>query len=157
VREGTSRYLGHFTAVSVFMFLLLISSVVSVDFAFAQSQTTEGQFPQSIIASSNTDSTPHLLKLKATQQGGTGAQEVSGFNLDVTNTVSAQLNSQLLVFVTDSSVRVIEAKVRTASDQVIDLIPSTSLQSTNAFALSNVPAGVYALDVITQKGNTRAA
>jgi hypothetical protein len=157
VREGTPRYLGHFTAVSVFMFLLLISSVVSVDFAFAQSQTTEGQFPQSIIASSNTDSTPHLLKLKATQQGGTGGQEVSGFNLDVTNTVSAQLNSQLLVFVTDSSVRVIEAKVRTASDQVIDLIPSTSLQSTNAFALSNVPAGVYALDVITQKGNTRAA
>ena len=50
-----------------------------------------------------------------------------------------------------------EAKVRTASDQVIDLVLSTSPQSTNAFSLANVPAGVYALDVITQKGNTRAA
>ena len=157
VREDTPRYLGHYTAVSLFMFLLLISSIVSVDFAFGQSQTTEGQFPPSIIASSSTDTTPHLLKLKATQQGGTGAQEVSGFNLDVTNTVSAQINSQLQVFVTDSSVRVIEAKVRTASDQVIDLVPSTSPQSTNAFSLANVPAGVYALDVITQKGNTRGA
>ena len=139
------------------MLLLLISSIVSVNFAFAQSQTAEGQFPQSIIASSSTDTTPHLLKLKATQQGSTGAQEVSGFNLDVTNTVSAQINSQLLVFVTDSSVRIIEAKVRTASDQVIDLVSSTSPQSTNAFSLANVPAGVYSLDVITQKVNTRAA
>ena len=31
----------------------------------------------------------------------------------MTNVVAAQINSQVLVFVTDSSVRVIEAKVRT--------------------------------------------
>ena len=122
VRGDTPRYLGHFTAVSLFILLLLISSILSIDFAFGQDQTTEGQFPQSIIASSSTDSTPHLLKHKATQQDDTGTQEVSGFNLDATNTVSAQINSQLHVFVTDSSVRVMEAKVRTASDQVIDLV-----------------------------------
>ena len=81
VREGTPRYLGHFTAVSVFMFLLLISSVVSVDFAFAQSQTTEGQFPQSIIASSNTDSTPHLLKLKATNKVVLGLRKLVDLTL----------------------------------------------------------------------------
>ena len=66
------------------------------------------------------------------------------------------MNSQLLVFVTDSSVRIMEAKVRTASNQVINL-PSTSPQASNAFSLTNLPTGVYALDVITQKGNTKAA
>jgi hypothetical protein len=50
-----------------------------------------------------------------------------------------------------------EAKVRTASNQVINLVPSTSPQASNAFSLTNLPAGVYALDVITQKGNTKAA
>jgi hypothetical protein len=79
---------------------------------------------------------------------------VSGFSLDTTNTLTAQLNSQLLVFVTDSSVQVVEAKVTTASDQLINLIPSTQA---NAFSLANLPAGVYTLDVITQKGNTKAA
>ena len=138
------------------MFLLLISSLVSVNFTFASSQTAEGQFPQSIIASTSTDTTTHLLELKATQQGGTESR-VSGFSLDVTNVVSAQANSQLLVFVTDSSVRIMEAKVRTASNQVINLVPSTSPQASNAFSLTNLPAGVYALDVIAQKGNTKAA
>jgi hypothetical protein len=64
------------------------------------------------------------------------------------------MNSQLLVFVTDSSVRIMEAKVRTTSNQVINLIPSTSPQASNAFSLTNLPAGVYAL---SQKGNTKAA
>jgi hypothetical protein len=54
------------------------------------------------------------------------------------------------VFVTDSSIIVIEAKVKTASDQFIDLVPSTKA---NAFSLANLPAGVYNLDVITQKGD----
>jgi hypothetical protein len=134
------------------MFLLLISSV-AVNFSFAQ--TTDG-FPQSIIVSSSTNTSPHLLKLKATQQGGTEAR-VSGFNLDATNAVGAQANSQLLIMVTDSSVRVMEAKVRTVSDQVINLVPSTFQQATNAFSLTNLAAGVYTLDVITQKGNTKAA
>jgi hypothetical protein len=122
---------------------LLISSVLSVNFSFGQAPE---EFPQSIIVSSSTDTTPHLLKLKATQQGSTETL-VSGFNLDATNAVGAQANSQLLILVTDSSVRVIEAKVRTASDQVIDLIPTTSQQATNTFSLTNLAAGVYTLDV----------
>jgi hypothetical protein len=96
VREDTLRNLWHFSAISLFLFLLLNSSLVSVNFTFASSQTAEGQFPQSIIASSSTETTPHLLELKATQQGDTESR-VSGFSLDVTNTVSAQMNSQLLV------------------------------------------------------------
>ena len=72
----------------------------------------------------------------------------------MTNVVSAQINSQVLVFVTDSSVRVVEAKVRTVSDQLIDLVPSSQA---NAFSLANLPVGVYTLDVMTQKGNAKAA
>ena len=45
----------------------------------------------------------------------------------------------------------------TVSDQLIDLIPSTTPRAPNAFSLANLPAGVYTLDLITQKGNTRAA
>ena len=72
----------------------------------------------------------------------------------MTNVVAAQINSQVLVFVIDSSVRVLEAKVRTVSDQLIDLVPSSQA---NAFSLANLPVGVYTLDVITQKGNAKAA
>ena len=149
------RNLGHFSAVLLFLFLLLISSLVSANFTFASSQTTEGQFPQSIIASSSTDTTPHALELKAVQdEDNAEPRRVSGFRLDMTNVVTAQINSQLLVFVTDSSVRVLEAKVRTVSDQLIDLVPSTQV---NAFSLANLPVGVYTLDVMTQKGNAKAA
>jgi hypothetical protein len=154
VRENTPRYLGHFTAVSLFMFLLLISSLVSGNFAFAS--TEERRFPQSIITASSTDTTPHALKLKAMQQGDAEPKRVSGFKIDLTNVVTAQINSQILVFVTDSSVKVLEAKVRTVSDQLIDLIPSTTTQA-NAFSLVNLPVGVYTLDIITQKGNAKAA
>jgi hypothetical protein len=72
----------------------------------------------------------------------------------MTNVVAAQVNSQLLVFVTDSSVKVSEAKVRTVSDRLIDLVPSSQA---NAFSLANLPVGVYTLDVMTQKGNAKAA
>jgi hypothetical protein len=107
--------------------------------------------PQSIIASSSTNTTPHVLELKAVQdEDNAEPRKVSGFRLDMTNVVAAQINSRLLVFVTDSSVRVLEAKVRTVSDQLIDLVPSTQA---NAFSLANLPVGVYTLDVITQKGN----
>jgi hypothetical protein len=68
------------------MFLLLISSVIPLNLTFAQ---TEGQFPQSIIASSSTDTTPHLLNLKTTQQENREPMRVSGFNLDITNVVTA--------------------------------------------------------------------
>src|SRR5829696_6014739 len=135
------------------MFLLIISSLVSGNFTFAS--TEEGQFPQSIIAASSTDTTPHALELRAMQEGDNAEpRKVSQFKLDMTNVVTAQVNSQLLVFVTDSSVRVLEAKVRTVSGQLIDLVPSIQA---NAFSLANLPVGVYTLDVITQKGNVRAA
>lgn len=140
-------------SLSILVFLLLISSVIPVNSSFAQ--TTDG-FPESIIVSSSTDTTPHLLKLKATQQDGTEFL-VSGFSLDATNAVGAQANSQLLVLVTDSALRIMEAKVRTASDQVIDLVPVNPQQTTGTFSLTNLAAGVYTLDVIAQKGNTQAA
>ena len=120
------------------------------------SQNDNQQFPPSIIAASSTDTTPHALKLKAIQQGDAEPRRVSGFKVDLTNVVTAQINSQILVFVTDNSVRVLEAKVRTVSDQLIDLIPSTTTQA-NAFSLVNLPVGVYTLDIITQKGNAKAA
>ena len=145
---------GDFTAVSLVIFLLVLVLVVPVYFTFSSQTVEEEQFPQNVIASSSTDTNPHLLKLKATQQGDAEPEEVSRFNLDITNVVGAQANSQLLVFVTDSSVRIIEAKVKTVSDQLIDLVPSSQA---NAFSLANLPVGVYTLDVITQKGNTKAA
>src|SRR5829696_9132111 len=135
------------------MFLLLISSLVSGNFTFASSE--EGQFPQSIIAASSTDTTPHALELRAIQDGDNAEpRKVSQFKLDMTNVVTAQVNSQLLVFVTDSSVRVLEAKVRTVSDQLIDLVPTIQA---NAFSLANLPVGVYTLDIIAQKGNAKVA
>jgi hypothetical protein len=140
---------------SLLIFLLIVLLVVPVNITFS-SRTVEGeQFPQSIIAASSTDTTPHALELRAIQDGdNAGPKKVSGFKLDMTNVVAAQINSQVLVFVTDSSVKVSEAKVRTVSDQLIDLVPSSQA---NAFSLTNLPVGVYTLDVITQKGNAKAA
>ena len=154
----TSRYLGYFTAASFLIFLLIVSLVVPVNIAFSSRTVGGEQFPQSITASSSADTTPHSLELRAVQDGDNAEpRKVSGFRLDMTNVVTAQINSQLLVFVTDdNSVQVIEAKIRPVSGQLIDLVPSTTTQ-TNAFSLSGFPVGVYTLDVITQKGNTEAA
>ena len=140
-RPDTSRRTGYFTAASFLIFLLVIASVLPVNFTFAQSQTAEGgQFPQGIIAASSTDTTPHALELRAIQDGDNAEpKRVSGFKLDMTNVVTAQINTQVLVFVTDSSLKVSEAKVRTVSDQLIDLVPSTQA---NAFSLANLPVGV---------------
>jgi hypothetical protein len=59
--------------------------------------------------------------------------------------------------VTDNSLRITVAKVRTSFNQVINLVPTTSQQSTGAFSLGNVPGGVHTLDVITQKADAKAA
>jgi hypothetical protein len=139
--------------------ILLIGIISSSSYAYAQqsSQRSNQKFPPSIIAASSTDTTPHALKLKATLQGEDGQpKKVSGFKIDLKNVVTAQINSQVLVFVTDSSLQVIGAKIRTISGQLIDLVPSTTIQ-TNAFSLAGLPIGVYTLDIITQKGNTKAA
>jgi hypothetical protein len=140
---------------SVLLIGIIISSSSHV-YAQQSSQRSNQKFPSSITAASSTDTTPHVLKLKATQQGEDGQpKKVSGFKIGLKNVVTAQINSQVLVFITDNSVKVIGAKVRTASDQLIDLIPSTG--QTNVFSLRGLPLGVYTLDIITQKGNTKAA
>jgi hypothetical protein len=154
VRAGISRRIGNFTAASFLIFLLIVLLVVPVNINFSSQTLEEEQFPQSIIAASSTDTTPHSLELRAIQDGDNAEpKKVSGFKLDMTNVVGAQINSQVLVFVTDSSVKVSEAKVRTVSDQLIDLVPSSQA---NAFSLTNPPVGVYTFDIITQKGNTKA-
>ena len=86
-----------------FLSSILLIEIGSTAYTFAQGQPSN-QFPQSIIAFSNVDTTPHVLELKAIQQGDEEPRKVSGFNLDVANTVTAQINSQILLFVTDSSV-----------------------------------------------------
>jgi hypothetical protein len=64
------------------MFLLIISLVLPVHITFAQSQTAaEGQFPQSIIAASSTDTTPHVLELRATQDGDNAEPKKVDLNL----------------------------------------------------------------------------
>ena len=141
--------------------ILLIGIISSSSHAYAQQssrQSSNQELPESIIAASSTDTTPHVLKLRATQQGEDGQpKKVSGFKIDLTNVVTTQINSQVLVFITDSSVHVIGAKIRTVSGQLIDLVPSTTTKQTNAFSVAGLPVGVYTLDIITQKGNTKAA
>src|SRR5918993_429151 len=104
VKADTFRRIGNFTAASFLIFLLIVSVLVPVNITFSSQTAEEEQFPQSIIAASSTDTTPHALNLRATQQGDEEPERASGFNLDITNVVGAQANSQLLVFVTDSSV-----------------------------------------------------
>ena len=90
--------------------IILIGIISSSSPAYTQQQQppqqSNQQFPESIIAASSTDTTPHALKLRATQQGEDGQpKKVSGFKIDLTNVVTAQINSQVLVFATDSSLQ----------------------------------------------------
>ncbi|MDQ3839921.1 MAG: hypothetical protein M3297_11700 [Thermoproteota archaeon] len=62
---------------SLVIFLLSILSlgiIGSSSHAYAQQQSLQ-HFPSSIIAASSTETTPHALKLKATQQEEAGAEE----------------------------------------------------------------------------------
>jgi hypothetical protein len=59
--------------------------------------------PTNIIVSTTTDTTPNSLKMLATQEQGSAAQGASGFSLDTANNVTALPDSQLLVYVSDSS------------------------------------------------------
>jgi len=79
--------------VAVFLITALIADNVTGSLAQIQQQ-----FPEGIIAASSTDTTPHALKLKATQQGEDGqVKKISGFKSDLTNVVTAQINSQVPV------------------------------------------------------------
>ena len=145
-------------SIVVFLSIVLLIGIISSSYASVQQQSQQSnQFPSTIIAASSTDTTPHVLKLRATQQGEDGEpKKVSGFKNDLSNVITAQVNSQVLVFVTDSSVQIIGAKIRTVSGQLFDLVRSTTTQ-TNPFSIAGLPVGVYTLDIITQKGNTKAA
>ena len=90
--------------------------------------------------------------LKATQENGQ-ANTVSGFIVDLTNVVSTPTNSELAIFTTDSTLSVIEAKVKSTTDTFTDLIKKNA----NVFSLAGLPPGVYTLDVIAQKQNSKAA
>ena len=155
MRSDAQRRLKYSANIVPMLLLLLVSLISQVNFSFAQIQTAEGQFPLNIIVSSSADTTPNSLKLLATQIEGSGVQEVGDFSLDTADNITAQPDSELLVFVSDSSVGVVGAKAGTASGEIIDLVPSPSQQATNSFSLANLPAGVYLLDVLAQKGNTR--
>jgi uncharacterized membrane protein YgcG len=126
----------------------LFTSNLSYVTPYAIAQET---YPDSIFASTN-QAQLHELVLKATQENGL-TSTVAGFKVDLTNVVSAPANSELAIFTTDSALSINEAKVKTTTDAFIDLVK----QSQNSFSLTGLPAGVYTLDVITQKGNARAA
>lgn len=119
--------------------------------------TAQLQFQDSIIVATNVDPTPHILKLKATQNSEQEAVMVSGFTVDTTNVLSAPMNSQVIVFATDPLMSVLEAKVGLEGGQLLNLVPASAGSQPNAFSLANLPVGVYTLDVITQKGSQKAA
>ena len=115
---------------------------------YAQAQET---FPDNIFAGP-AQAQLHELVLKATQENGQ-INTVTRFKVDLTNVVSAPADSELAVFSTDNALSIIEAKVKTTTDSFVDLVK----QSQNSFSLAGLPAGVYTIDIITQKGNVRAA
>jgi hypothetical protein len=63
--------------VNFFLSILSLGIISSSSHAYSQQQPQQSlqQFPSSIIAASNTETTPDALKLKATQQGEAGAEE----------------------------------------------------------------------------------
>jgi hypothetical protein len=71
------------TRISTQSFVIFLSSILSLGIisssshAYAQQQPQQSlqQFPSSIIAASSTETSPHALELKATQQGEAGAEE----------------------------------------------------------------------------------
>jgi hypothetical protein len=115
--------------------------------SLAQSQT----FPDSIFASSS-QAQLHELLLKATEENGQ-TNSVPGFSVELTNVISTPTNSELAIFTTDNALSINEAKVKTTTDSFIDLVK----QSQNSFSLTGLTSGVYTIDIVTQKGNARAA
>jgi hypothetical protein len=119
--------------------------------------TAQLQFQDSIIVTTNVDPTPHLLKLKATQNGEEETVRISEFTVDTTNILSAPMNSYVVVFATDPLMSVLEAKVGLANGDLLNLAPASAGGQPNSFSLTNLPIGVYTLDIITQKGSQKGA
>jgi hypothetical protein len=131
---------------------VLISSLFTVASSYvslyAQAQET---YPGNIFASSN-QAQLHELLLKATEENGQ-INSVPGFSLDLTNVISIPANSKLDIFTTENALSINEAKVQSNTDSIVNLVK----QGQNSFSLTGVSPGVYTVDIITQKGNSRAA
>jgi uncharacterized membrane protein YgcG len=126
--------------------LFSLYTIAGID-SLAQSQI----FPNSIFASSS-QAQLHELLLKATEENGQ-TNSVPGFSIDLTNVISVPSNSELAILTTDGALSINEAKVKSTANNFIDLVK----QSQNTFSLAGIPSGVYTVDVIAQKGNSRAA
>lgn len=141
------RAVGLVALVGVLILSIFTVASSNVDL-YAQTQET---YPDSIFASTN-QAQLHELLLKATEENGQ-TNSVPGFSIDLTNVISVPTNSELDIFTTDNSLSINEAKVKSTTNSFIDLVK----QSQNSFSLTGLAAGVYTVDVITQKGNSRAA
>ena len=130
------------------LLILTLFSVTSTAISNARAQET---FPDNIFASTS-QAQLHELSLKATQENGQ-TNMISGFKVDLTNIISTPLGSELAVFTTDSTLSITEAKLKTTADAFIDL----KKKSQSSFSLAGLPAGVYTIDVITQKGAASGA
>ena len=133
--------------------LILTLSSVTVSSAVLNALTQE-TFPDNIFASTS-QAQLHELVLKATKENGQ-TNTISGFKIDkidLTNVISIPLGSELAVFTTDSALFFNEAKLKTTTDAFIDL----KKKSPSSFSLAGLAAGVYTIDVVTQKETASAA
>ena len=139
---------------SIFIAISLVVLLISGSIAISEGQQA---IQDSIIVTTNVDPTPHILKLKALQDAEQQSTiRVSGFKVDTGNVISAPINSQLIVFPTDPLMSVMEAKVKLATGEFLNLSPSLGQQH-NTFSLTNLPVGIYTLDIVTQKESQKGA
>jgi len=61
VRADTSRHIGYFTATSFLIFLLIVSSVLPVNFTFAQNQTTAGGGQEAVNTTTATNNVSNAV------------------------------------------------------------------------------------------------
>jgi hypothetical protein len=130
---------------------IIIPALVALFTALPSQATAQNNFPNSIFTFTSL-AQPHELSLRATLENGQ-TNPVSGFTNDLTNVISTPTNSELIMFTTDNTISIVEAKVRTITDIQTDLANTKP----NAFSLAGLSPGVYTLDVIVQKQNSKAA
>ena len=139
-------------AIQLSSIVLIVVFILTVNHSYitpyAAAQVT---FPSSIFARVD-QAQIHELVLKATQENGQ-TNTVTGFKADLTNVAPVSANSELDIITLDNVLPVVEARVKSTSDTSTDLIK----KNTSVFSLAELPAGVYTLDVIVQKQNSKAA
>jgi hypothetical protein len=132
---------------------ILVVSILGVNLSYiAPYAIAQVTYPNSIFVRANQQAELHELVLKATQENGQ-TNTVTGFKVDLTNVVPASANSELDISTFANALPVVEARVKSTSDTYTDLIK----KNTSVFSLAELPAGVYTLDVIVQKQNSKAA